>query len=99
EREIAPDSINARHHHPDDRCGAAGARCARKSPRRARQIDVEPAITESRSARRDALLEPRVPHADERVSDTPAQEVAMAWQLPVETDSHRTGHSATTLHS
>ena len=50
---VAADAIDARHHQADDRRGAERARGAGEAPRRAGQVDVEPAVAErSRGSRR-----------------------------------------------
>ena len=92
QREIASDAIDARHHQPDDRCGTAGPRRADEAPGRAREIDVEPALAEGRTACRQAFPQPGVPRVDERVRHAPAQEIAVARQLAEQPYFHWPAH-------
>ena len=82
QREIPADAIDAGHHQADHRGRAAGPGRADEAPGRARQIDVEPALAQGLVAGRQALPQPGVPRVDERVRRAPAQEIAVAGQLP-----------------
>ena len=73
---------------PDDRRWTARASLGREAPDRTRQIHVEPAVSERGPARRHAVLQPRVPHAHKRIGRAPAQEIAVARQLPVQAYVH-----------
>ena len=68
--------------------GPQAPAAADEAPGRAGEIDVEPPIAERRAAGRHALLQPRVPDADERVRGPPAQKIAVARQLPVQPYFH-----------
>ncbi len=62
---------------------------AHETPRRAREVDIQPAIAEGRSAGGEALAQPGIPRIGERVRDAAAEEIAVAWKLAVETYLHR----------
>ena len=90
QREIASDAIDAGHDQTEQSDVAARPGRGHEPPGRTRQIEVEPAIAERLTARRETLLQPGVPHGEESVRRPPAQEVSVTRQLPVETDFHVT---------
>ncbi len=78
--EVAADAIDARHHQADHRRDRRTRPARRReSPGRTRQVDVEPAVAERGAARREALLQPAVPRADERVGRRGGAENRRGW--------------------
>ena len=88
QRKVASNLIDAWRDHADDGQRSARARGAGEAPRRAGEVDVEPAAAERRLARGETLAQPAIPRVHERVGDAPPQEVAVAGQLAVEAYLH-----------
>jgi len=81
QRKISADAIDARHHQPEHRSRTAGAGRTDEAPRRAREIQVEPALAQRLPAGGKAFAEPGIPRIHERVRHPPPQEIAVARQL------------------